>query len=554
MNKLPPQIKNIDRRTLLALGASGAALPFLGTDAPRTAVLKNDGPRGFLPLDDKQLGQLAFIDHLSRSLPGDWSHMGSHEPGQGYFDAYRYQLAMMSYALSLAHYHYTPAWREHHGAVSRRLIDKMLRFDVWGYWELTSQGASDVDPSLTELGDGWIDPVRYQNIMYSGHLFQMTATHEMLFGGGEFDAPGSITFDYNPFGRGLGRQLFKYDIHLLAKVIFDQFQFNGWRGVECEPNAIFPECNQHPIIGYALYDRLYGTDYFSETSVRFKEQFNQLKYLDPKSHSFMAFYQKKQKKIIRNDHAWSDGWSGTFMHAWSRPDIEEAYPIQRDRHIIQLDDGTATIKTHDGDRRYSHGHGFMATLAAELGDETTRDALLAYADRYWKPVWDKGKLIYPRRDIFKEPGDPKNVWRRLQPLTANGLIALARMGGRNRMFDMVSKPLPRYYAKQPALAGVDYPKIQVTYARYDAAFRSLDFALKAGAAAGSKAVADFVIENLAPHANYEVHINAQPAASIAKGAIKKYREPMNIAWQSNRLRFKLSVDDVTWISVKSAHG
>ncbi|MEM6831984.1 MAG: hypothetical protein AAF562_00035 [Pseudomonadota bacterium] len=500
-------------------------------------------------LDDKQLGHLAFIDQLSRQLPGDWSHMGASEPGQGYFDAYRYQIAMMSYALSLAQYHFTPAWREHHSAVSRRLIEKMLRFDVWGYWELTSRGDITIDPSLTVLHKGLIDPVRYQNIMYSGHLFQMITTHAMLYGDSAFELPGSISFDYNPFGRGLGRQVFDYDIHSLAAVIIDQFRKNGWRGIECEPNAIFPECNQHPIIACALYDQLYGTDYFAEVAEHFKAQFDDLEYLDKDTQSFMAYYQVKQNKVVRRNRAWSDGWSGTFMHAWSKAIVEHAYPTQRDRHIIRLNDGTATVKFYKGEQSYSHGHGFMATLAAELGDDETLNALLSYADQYWQPRWDGESLIYPRRDVLKEPQDPAHVWRRLQPLTANGLLALARIGGRNRIADMVSRPKAHDYEKHPMLSGVQYPSVQVQYARYAPERAALEIILKAGKSYANDQTAEFKIDNLKLRERYQVIRDGVVIAEVFDGNVQQVNSGVDIALQENHLAVSLSLKKQTSLAV-----
>lgn len=136
---------------------SGAALALLGSCFAPSAP----PPTQAAGLDKRQLGQLAFIRRLALQLPGDWSHMGAEEPGQGGFDAYRYQLAMMSYALAIAQHHYTPAWRNGHRETSRRLIDKMLRFDVWSCWELTSRGARVTEPGLVVLRPGSIDAVAF---------------------------------------------------------------------------------------------------------------------------------------------------------------------------------------------------------------------------------------------------------------------------------------------------------------------------------------------------------------------------------------------------------
>ena len=91
--------------------------------------------------------------------------MGSQEPGQEWLDGYRYQLATMAYAAGAAHYHRLPALKSVFKTLIEKLIHKMLRRDVWGYWYLTSQGGKMLDPDLKELRKPWADPNKKENIM-----------------------------------------------------------------------------------------------------------------------------------------------------------------------------------------------------------------------------------------------------------------------------------------------------------------------------------------------------------------------------------------------------
>lgn len=68
--------------------------------------------------------------------------MGAQEPGQGFLDAYRYQLATMAYATGLTHYHRIRAMHSLFKPLMRRLVLKLLRREVWGYWYLTSQSGN----------------------------------------------------------------------------------------------------------------------------------------------------------------------------------------------------------------------------------------------------------------------------------------------------------------------------------------------------------------------------------------------------------------------------
>jgi hypothetical protein len=71
----------------------------------------------------------------------------------------------MAYGAGIAHYHRLPAMRSIFKPLMKRLITKMLRREVWGYWYLTSQSGIFVDPDLKEMRKPWSDPVCRENIM-----------------------------------------------------------------------------------------------------------------------------------------------------------------------------------------------------------------------------------------------------------------------------------------------------------------------------------------------------------------------------------------------------
>jgi hypothetical protein len=110
-------------------------------------------------LDKNQAGHVRHFHNLSSQLDGEWHHMGIQEPGQEFLDALRYQLATMAYATGATHYYHLPLLRAVFKPLIRKLIYKMLRREVWGYWFNTSLSGSRVDPSLKELRKPWADPV-----------------------------------------------------------------------------------------------------------------------------------------------------------------------------------------------------------------------------------------------------------------------------------------------------------------------------------------------------------------------------------------------------------
>jgi hypothetical protein len=137
----------------------------LRSDLDLPTTLPSDFLAGVDKLDAAQAGHLRHFHNLASQKDGEWRHMGSQEPGQEWLDAYRYQLATMTYAAGLCYYHRMPALKSTFKVLIEQLIHKMLLRDVWGYWFLTSHSGIFVDPSIKDLRRPWADPVKKENIM-----------------------------------------------------------------------------------------------------------------------------------------------------------------------------------------------------------------------------------------------------------------------------------------------------------------------------------------------------------------------------------------------------
>jgi hypothetical protein len=211
------------------------------TRRPRTDVSR------YASLDHKQAGHLRHFHNMVSQPEGQWKYFDTLEYFQEFDDSSRYQLATMAYAAGAAHYHRLPALRGPFQMLMRQMISRMLRREVWAYWFVSSHGSKMFDPSMTELRTPWADPVRSENIMYSGHLLLMTSLYTMLFDDDAFEKEESLVFDWNPLFTGLGPERYSYSIKSLQEVILKQMEANDWVGVCCEPNAVFVVCNQFPV-------------------------------------------------------------------------------------------------------------------------------------------------------------------------------------------------------------------------------------------------------------------------------------------------------------------
>ncbi|KAF9873017.1 hypothetical protein CkaCkLH20_09527 [Colletotrichum karsti] len=437
-------------------------------------------------LDRLQAGHLRHIHNLASLPDGEWHHMGSQEPQQEFLDAFRYQLAQMSYAASVAHYHRLPAARSLFKPLIRQLIQKMLHPTVWGYWYLTSQSGSFVDPGRTELRKPWADPVIEENIMYSGHLLLMTSLYAMLFDDDEFEKPGSLTFRWAPLFWGFGPQEFHYDNRSLQKGIVDQMERNNWVGVCCEPNSVFVVCNQFPIIAMRYNDVRDNTSVVKEVLAKYEPAVKKHGLIRSDG-TYAEWLYLKQGQIEQPKGVQTVAWANAFMNAWNSeiiyglyekqvkgfvtnidgkvelqlPEIGWAYRrIAEERDVGNNDSFVLELAREEASKEKpapfpytSPVLGYVVQWLSELGKTAELQGLLDTADANLQPTWENGGLFYPRNDRrFNDEGN----WTHMDPFTGNAGIAYARLNVQDGQKIMWDNPRSQeYFQSQPWIDGVE---------------------------------------------------------------------------------------------------
>jgi hypothetical protein len=515
------------RAVTLTLGLVLAALAVL-VDAPLARA--GEAPRG---LSDEELGHLRQFAKLAFQELDDWR--GWEGADQRGMEAYRYQAAFMAYSLALQQYHSVPAYRELYRKTIERLIVRMLQKPVWDYWEEVSQGHERFDPDYAGPLPAVRDPVRDRNIMYSGHLVHMAALHEMLYRDFLWDRPGAFTFRWSD------DEAYVYDLPTLIRRIRDEMAA-GPGGVQCEPNLIFPECNQHPILAFKLFDQLHDSDLFAARA-HFAELFARAPMVDPETHEVVAYYRVKQDEVLGNlnprigmpedllvwpltrlglmtfDSPSACGWTGVFMHAWDPERVARHYPHQRKHHVLR--DASGGVRP-SFDMTDQLSVGYFASLAVEVGDETTVRELLAYADATYRPEWQEGRLVYPIRE--RPPSgwlDRVSHWLTWErgPLTTNltgKLIALARSNRRNGVWQLHNRPWTDADFSMPLLEGVDFPRVLVRRAWWDADAQTLHLTLLPGNSAVEPT--RFRVAGLDPARAWEILRDGATLARVAEGS------------------------------------
>jgi hypothetical protein len=488
-----------------------AAMPSQAAAPPAAATRIN--PADYPSLDDQELGHIRRMVKLSRLLPGDWSGMSD--------DLYsvaertqQFQLAYMAAALALVQHQYTPAYRELYRKTMDALIQKMTLPDIWESWLKSSRGGTaNSDPDAEDLAPGWLDPVAKYNIMLKGYLLQAGALYDMLYRDGKYDQPGAFTFKYAAGTWGNGPVVFRYSLPDVARIVYQEYVDGNYEGVLCEPNRIFPACNNPPILGLINFDQVHGTKYSSDVMPKFAAAWVSRGYTNQVTKQNVRFIYARQRTFEEPGTPVLDGWAGPWMHAWDPTLMQKIYPPQRDLYVPQFLSGAYARKVPDTNKgMLSLGFGQVAFMAAEMGDRETREKMLAYADRNFHPTWQDGAYFYPRNDDYAP--DAAGNSHGVSSWTGNVLLALARLDKGSGFLNLYRAPWNRAELDAPQITDVDELLVNVSQAYYDADKHALVVTLKPGPVSARKV--SFLVRNLQAGARYTIVKDGHLEGEISK--------------------------------------
>ncbi len=533
-----------------------------------TLVAGTVNPDDYPAADKKEWGQLRWVMQIANQPLDDFTHYESvDEIGDS---ARRFEIAFSGYFLGAEQYNKFPAWKGSIRNAYDRMIQKMFQKPVWKYWSKDSAGRPMYQPDFNSPDAPSADPIAYRNIMYSGHVGMMINQYEMLYRDFKWDNPGSIVLNWNDHTR------FVYDNRSLQNAMFLQMITNPVPGIECEPNAIFAACNQHPILSWMHYDFLHGTRYFAAAAPLFKEWF-QTVLVNQKTHEIAFAYLIKQGYVLAQWHpklgnkldkkleaavksgklslnsVSLDGWTGTFMHAWAPEVIEELYPYMKKDFVIIKPDGSAEVKVDVLNK--PDFLGFYTMLAAEMGDEDIKKKLLERADVLYSPIWKDGTLHYEYFDTCNafgaKPENKKNDKATEKPKSCccagkdkkriavpmgslglgkcckqkfqndnvqDRLFGIARALPKGGMWKMYNEPFDKEHFEEPALTGVDIVATILKRAVYDREKHAL---IVSTIGSGKDGGASFTLINLRSDKNYLLTDGKKVVAKV--NGVKEYK-------------------------------
>lgn len=190
----------------------------------------------------------------------------------------------------------------------RNSIQLMKDTPVWDEW--VREGFSD-------------NPITRANIMYKGHLILMYGLYQLVTGSTEFE------------------QEYQQITKICLKEAEQNSKQNGYFGIECEPDQIFPQCNAMPMMAWNVWDKIYGTDLETQYSRKVLE-FIREKITDPKTGLLFAKYHPSHDHAEAYLTGFCNSWALGVLHLYDKKNYERAYQDYKKLLIADTLNGQAS--------------------------------------------------------------------------------------------------------------------------------------------------------------------------------------------------------------------
>lgn len=379
-----------------------------------------------LTLDDLALQRFA----LDRALQPQDTFNGFEWLDQYQTAAVRYQISFLSYALSLTHARYTPAFRGYSVTAQKNLILKQADHRIWAYWEKENRwGNLDRNP----------DPGARENIMYTGFCALQMAMYQKATGDSFFENSNNFILRH-PSGR-----TYRYSLTDFLHSILKETGSSRFYLVSCEPNWIYPVCNS---IGMsAMKSRLPAT--WDKLAAPFRHALEQ-DFINAKGNFISCRTRRAGFAFPDIGGALAQALPCFFFNLLF-PDIATRHWLVLRRQIFKNGrlKPAAFWPIDIGNYGFSRAAAYaaVALAAAEMGDTQTRDQCLAALDQECPPTREADRFYRPKA----------SVW-------AHGAELLARAGSKNAFKTLLSAPAQD--TATPHIADVDYHTVCVAAAHY----------------------------------------------------------------------------------------
>lgn len=401
----------------------------IGTWVPPATALDADGCPVVEELDADDLAALRYA--LDRALQPVDEFNGFDFIDQFQPSAVRYQINNLGYALSFANYIRLPAMRGYLVDAQRRLIEKKKQHRVWKYWALESLwGNFRHEPN----------PMARDNVMYSGWYAAQIGLFEAATGDRSCAEPGALTL------RTANGTEFVNDFHTLAATLAENERNSEFCLFPCEPNWIYPLCNNQAAIGLRLHDRLHGTHYWSEVETQYRRRLEQ-EFIDVDGHLVPLRSTRTGLTIPGLQSCSEDAIPAFWMHPLF-PDIAARWwEIARSELFRPTSGGLELLPLKPwldaGNYRFNTAYalGALGMAARELGDDDAVHAIRGAIDEL-ATARHGGVLSYPGC----------STW-------THTFMLNMRLGRANGLSDLVNRERPAAWRDGPYIDEAPYPDV-----------------------------------------------------------------------------------------------
>jgi hypothetical protein len=401
------------------------------------------------PLTQEEIEYQRYLSKVTWRLPREkWTEVWG-QGETGLLSPIRFGASFGGYGATLLGMH-TPAYPKVTGDILRTCIDHFFDKESWKYIEHTWGKAS------------WFpDPLARQNIMYSGHLFQLLVYYEMMTGDDRFSTTG---FDL----RWDDSHVFHYDIPRMARVIGDQMKEKPSGGVNCEPTLIFFCCNDHHNTAMRILEK-WGRGDWSNDRRRF-ERWSLASYYDGLGTGvFRLKFDEKTRRFSQIGFPPQDAWSILWYMPWATdPQTPKAlWELARPR--IRWDYLRGEIKALP---RLAGPADYVSYMFYDVAKNITPAPATAFLYGAASGLHDAKtaaqlKRIIEERYLVREDGTRRLRSERPEHgIAATGLMAIGvALENGSDVRALSQNPLPMDYFDGPYLAGVS-PDTTAVYQAY----------------------------------------------------------------------------------------
>jgi hypothetical protein len=440
-------------------------------DTPESPVDIDTGMPEVKELSREDLEALRFAYDRALQPIDEWNgfHMGQQWQGE----STRYQVNMLSWALSLANYNALPAMRTYLQDAQLNLIEKTKSHKMWSYWQWESLfGLLRWNP----------DPMPNANIMYSGYTAMQIGLYQAATGDLRHDDEDSFVLK-NPNGES-----YIYDFPKIVGIVNSQFEESDFCYFSCEPNFLFTYCNAFGAIALKSYDATHGTDRFEKIEPRYREKHkSEFMHIDgnvmfgKSAHTGLPLNIGPNGSLLFQSIFMSPLLPDVSSFQW---EIAKSEFVRKTEHGLELVSREKLISPDPATLKKSEAYtlALFTLAAAEQGDTEAFEFGNKMINEYCPPVLDGGVRYIPGVSIM--------VYAR---------FIMARVVRTKGLHDLVTKGSDPKWLSGPILTKANYPMVQVAKAVSDGV--NLELVLYPENEADTQ---EIEISQLQPNRNYAI--------------------------------------------------